>query len=124
MDIEKAKKDIIYFAENVLGFQLQEWQKDVLKKYNDGETIYLQGYRYGKSMITKSIREHKKFTNGEYLTFIKRDGNMSKAERVAYWYRKSLEYRNPRKKKKAFKTYYYALAEYYGVNRYIDPYTP
>lgn len=61
MDIDKAKNDVVYFAENVLGFTLQEWQKYLLRKYEQGEIIWFGGHRYGKNMVKETIREHQKF---------------------------------------------------------------
>lgn len=36
MDIEKAKSDIVYFAEQFLGVKLQSWQKEVLRAIQKG----------------------------------------------------------------------------------------
>lgn len=36
MDIEKAKSDIVYFAEQFLGVKLQLWQKEVLRAIQKG----------------------------------------------------------------------------------------
>lgn len=60
MDIEKAKNDVVYFAENALGFQFRQWQIDILRKYEGGEIIFFGGYRYGKNIILETIREHQK----------------------------------------------------------------
>lgn len=34
MDIELAKKDVVYFVEQYLGFELNDWQKEVLLLLN------------------------------------------------------------------------------------------
>lgn len=59
MDDEKVKNDIVYFSEYILGFKLQEWQKDLLIKYKQGEIIWF-GHRNGKNMVKETIREHQK----------------------------------------------------------------
>ncbi|MEX3713370.1 hypothetical protein ABFV99_13280 [Cytobacillus horneckiae] len=61
MNIEKAKNDIVYFAENVLGYKLQNWQRDVLKKYDDGEIIFFGDHRNGKNIVINTIKEHQNF---------------------------------------------------------------
>lgn len=60
MDFEKAKNDVVYFAENALGFKLQDWQIDLLRKYEQGEIIWFGGHRYGKNIVKETIREHQK----------------------------------------------------------------
>lgn len=62
MDLEKAKNDIVYFAENVLDLQLLEWQKDLLFKYQQGEMIFMGNHRSGKNLVISTIKEHKSFT--------------------------------------------------------------
>jgi hypothetical protein len=57
MDIERAKKDIVYFAENYIGITLLEWQKEALRKHQSGEMIYLGGFRSGKNIVKESIIE-------------------------------------------------------------------
>ena len=46
MDIEKAKNDIVYFAEQFVGVRLQSWQKEVLEAIQKGnKIIYIGGNR-------------------------------------------------------------------------------
>lgn len=57
----KVKNDVVYFAENTLGFSLQDWQKDILRKYEQGEIIWFGSLRHGKNTIQEIIRKHQKF---------------------------------------------------------------
>ncbi|POD46267.1 hypothetical protein BKM15_25855 [Pseudomonas syringae pv. syringae] len=63
MNINKAKNDIVYFAENALGYELLDWQKDLLLKYQQGEMIFNFGHRYGKNLVIETIKAHEKFTS-------------------------------------------------------------
>ncbi|GAA0347823.1 hypothetical protein GCM10008931_43890 [Oceanobacillus oncorhynchi subsp. oncorhynchi] len=56
--VKDQNNDIIYFAENVLGFSLQKWQRDLLKKYEEGEIIWFGGHRHGKNVVKEVIKEH------------------------------------------------------------------
>lgn len=60
MDVEKAKSDIVYFAEEFLGIHLLEWQKDLLEKYQQGEIIFYGGHRGGKNTVLNVIEQHRK----------------------------------------------------------------
>lgn len=52
MDIEKAKSDIVYFAEQFLDIKLQSWQKDLLRAFQRGDRfVFMAGCRYGKRML-------------------------------------------------------------------------
>lgn len=39
-DVERAKKDSVYFAEEYLDIELENWQKNLLKKYDEGGVIF------------------------------------------------------------------------------------
>lgn len=54
-DIERSKKDSVYFAEEYLGIVLEEWQKNLLKKYDDGAIIFDNGD--ASNTVLKVIRK-------------------------------------------------------------------
>jgi spore cortex formation protein SpoVR/YcgB (stage V sporulation) len=62
-ELEKCKSDIVYFAEKVLGYDLQPWQKELLKLHQQGVKLYYTGFRYGKNMVVDAIQEHNKLIN-------------------------------------------------------------
>lgn len=58
MDIEKAKQDSVYFVEHVLGIELLDSQKELFKRYQNGEELFITGgYMMGKKMVIESIRD-------------------------------------------------------------------
>ena len=56
-DVERSKKDSVYFAEEYLGIKLEDWQKNLLKKYDDGEIIFDNGDT--SNTVLKVIRKQK-----------------------------------------------------------------
>jgi spore cortex formation protein SpoVR/YcgB (stage V sporulation) len=38
-ELEKCKKDIVYFVEKYLGYELREWQKEMFKRLQKGESV-------------------------------------------------------------------------------------
>lgn len=54
-DIERSKKDSVYFAEEYLGIVLEDWQKNLLRKYDDGAIIFDNGD--ASNTVLKVIRE-------------------------------------------------------------------
>ena len=61
MDIERAKTDMVYYVENFLGLQLQEWQKEILRRHENGEVLYLGGLRSGKNLYKYWTSNHERF---------------------------------------------------------------
>lgn len=60
-DLERCKKDPVYFVETYLKLELLPWQKAYLKTYQVGQNIKLSGVRSGKRMIYNSIKVYEKF---------------------------------------------------------------
>lgn len=54
-DVERLKKDSVYFAEEYLGIKLEDWQKNLLKKYDDGAIIFDNGD--ASNTVLKVIRK-------------------------------------------------------------------
>ena len=54
---ERSKKDSVYFAEEYLGIKLEDWQKNLLKKYDEGAIIFDNGD--ASNTVLKVIRKQK-----------------------------------------------------------------
>ncbi|MBM7717638.1 hypothetical protein JOC94_004669 [Bacillus thermophilus] len=63
MEIEKAKSDIIYFAENGLALKLLDSQKGLLRQYQKGEVI-LCGKGLKGEVVKTVIKKHKILCRG------------------------------------------------------------
>ena len=58
MDIKKAKQDSVYFVEHILGIELLDSQKELLRRYQNGEElIFTGGYMMGKRMVIDFMRD-------------------------------------------------------------------
>jgi len=56
-DVERSKKDSVYFAEEYLGIKLEDWQKNLLQKYDDGAIIFDNGD--ASNTVLRVIRKQK-----------------------------------------------------------------
>lgn len=61
--LSKEKNDIIYYAENTLGFKLNKSQKSLLKQYEQGYVILCGKGLKGK-VVKEIIKKHKVLCRG------------------------------------------------------------
>lgn len=59
-EMERCERDIVYFAEKYLGYELRDWQREVLKRYQNGDSLHLSfiNKRSDKMMVLNSMKKY------------------------------------------------------------------